>query len=244
MIVEDINGCKDTISSSTTAYGLKADFLTDSLICLPSELKLTDFSIGDTTIVNWNWNFGGSTSDLQNPIHQFDTLDYHQTDSTILSSILVSLEIEDALGCIDSTAFFIETYDIFSEIRMNNGPRICENEMITFDAADYNLGGSFLTYQWDFGANGSSNEDNPIVTFTEPGEQLVTLTFIEDATGCQGRLDTIINVLTTPVADFISDQDSTEFICFPEQISFTNTCLLYTSPSPRDRTRSRMPSSA
>ena len=25
---------------------------------------------------------------------------------------------------------------------------------------------------------------------------------------------------------------------------FNNTCLLYTSPSPRDRTRSRMPSSA
>ena len=27
-------------------------------------------------------------------------------------------------------------------------------------------------------------------------------------------------------------------------ISWTNICLLYTSPSPRDRTRSRMPSSA
>ena len=28
------------------------------------------------------------------------------------------------------------------------------------------------------------------------------------------------------------------------QFSGSNTCLLYTSPSPRDRTRSRMPSSA
>ena len=27
-------------------------------------------------------------------------------------------------------------------------------------------------------------------------------------------------------------------------IEYTNSCLLYTSPSPRDRTRSRMPSSA
>ena len=27
-------------------------------------------------------------------------------------------------------------------------------------------------------------------------------------------------------------------------LDFTNICLLYTSPSPRDRTRSRMPSSA
>ena len=28
------------------------------------------------------------------------------------------------------------------------------------------------------------------------------------------------------------------------EADFCNTCLLYTSPSPRDRTRSRMPSSA
>ena len=31
---------------------------------------------------------------------------------------------------------------------------------------------------------------------------------------------------------------------FDEKIQFIKTCLLYTSPSPRDRTRSRMPSSA
>ena len=32
--------------------------------------------------------------------------------------------------------------------------------------------------------------------------------------------------------------------CHPMPIEFTGICLLYTSPSPRDRTRSRMPSSA
>ena len=33
--------------------------------------------------------------------------------------------------------------------------------------------------------------------------------------------------------------------CFPKDTrALINTCLLYTSPSPRDRTRSRMPSSA
>ena len=228
LTVEDINGCKDTISATTTAYDLAAAFLTDSLICLPSEVALTDFSIGDTTIVNWNWNFGESNSDLQNPVHQFDTLDYYEIpeeDSMLvnINSILVTLAIEDAIGCTDTTAFFIETYEIFSEIEMDNGPKICQDEIITFDAADYNLGGSFLTYEWDFDANGTSNEDNPTVTFTEAGEQLVTLTFTEDATGCQGTLDTIINVLSTPVAAFMTDQDEKEFICFPEQISFTNT---------------------
>jgi len=42
------------------------------------------------------------------------------------------------------------------------------------------------------------------------------------------------------------DDDPDEFYnCNPYNIpSRTITCLLYTSPSPRDRTRSRMPSSA
>mgnify|MGYP000781169220 CR=1 FL=1 len=31
---------------------------------------------------------------------------------------------------------------------------------------------------------------------------------------------------------------------FNRPFNYTGTCLLYTSPSPRDRTRSRMPSSA
>ena len=231
LIVEDINGCKDTTSSTTTAFALEAEFLTDSLICLPIELELTDLSIGDTSVVFWDWDFGGSTSFEQNPTHQFSTTDFYQVmvnDTTILTTdrILVTLEIVDALGCTDSTGFFIETFEIFSEIEMDNGPRICQNEMITFDAADYNLGESFLTYEWDFGANGSSNEDNPTVTFTESGDQLVTLIFTEDATGCQGSLDTLIEVLPTPVADYITDQDSVEFICFPEQISFTNTSIV------------------
>ena len=33
-------------------------------------------------------------------------------------------------------------------------------------------------------------------------------------------------------------------VFFLEDLGSTNGCLLYTSPSPRDRTRSRMPSSA
>ena len=35
-----------------------------------------------------------------------------------------------------------------------------------------------------------------------------------------------------------------EFLSDPRVIELNKACLLYTSPSPRDRTRSRMPSSA
>jgi len=224
LITEDINGCRDTTSASTTAYDLQAEILADTLVCLPTDASLVNLSSSDTTIMSWNWDFGGSTSTLEDPDHQFSTSDY---DPELLGdSITILLVIEDVIGCIDSSEFLITTYDILSAISMDNGPVICQNEAVGFDAADYNLGGSFLTYEWDFGDLGTSTEDEPTVTFTEAGEQPVTLLFTEDATGCQGTLDTFITVSPLPEASFITDQDSLEFICFPEQIKFTNTSEL------------------
>lgn len=224
LIAEDINGCKDTVTATTTAYDLQASFIADTLICLPSDVELTNLSSADTTIVSWTWDFGASGSNLENPIHEFSIMDYDT--SFVEDSITVTLVIEDAIGCVDSTDFLIKTYDIFSDILMNNGPVICQNEMITFSADDYTLGGSFLNFEWDFGSNGTSIEDSPTITFSEPGIQDVSLLFTENATGCQGTLDTFIEVTPTPIADYISDHDTVEFICFPEQLSFTNTSVV------------------
>ena len=224
LVTEDINGCTDTISATTTAYDLQADFVVDSLICLPSEVNIEDLSVGDTTLVSWSWDFGDGTSSDMNPTYVFDTLDYDPDFDFEL--ITVSLSLEDALGCVDTISYQIETYDIFSEMFLDNSTTICQGEEITFTADDYNLGGSFLTYEWDFSDNGMSTEDSPTVAFDVSGEQLVTLTFTEAGTGCQGQLDTLINVTPTPVADFITDQDSVDLICFPEQISFTNTSIV------------------
>ena len=43
---------------------------------------------------------------------------------------------------------------------------------------------------------------------------------------------------------FTTDQVEARYLIDPRIIENLKTCLLYTSPSPRDRTRSRMPSSA
>ena len=48
------------------------------------------------------------------------------------------------------------------------------------------------------------------------------------------------------IVDYVSSKvgGGTTTTAAPAAITTVNTCLLYTSPSPRDRTRSRMPSSA
>ena len=52
------------------------------------------------------------------------------------------------------------------------------------------------------------------------------------------------NVMLTIVADTCGRHDTLGGACAAESNTVRYACLLYTSPSPRDRTRSRMPSSA
>ena len=60
-----------------------------------------------------------------------------------------------------------------------------------------------------------------------------------------GTGDTLLNATLKINSNFddIYDKfgDGTNLVSF---VSFASTCLLYTSPSPRDRQKSRMPSSA
>ena len=55
--------------------------------------------------------------------------------------------------------------------------------------------------------------------------------------------DEKINALVTPISELVKRYCGTSFIDY-YNTNMVETCLLYTSPSPRDRTRSRMPSSA
>ena len=56
-----------------------------------------------------------------------------------------------------------------------------------------------------------------------------------------GKVDTIVTRYRKPTAVVI---DYETWLGMQEEMEDFRTCLLYTSPSPRDRTRSRMPSSA
>ena len=64
------------------------------------------------------------------------------------------------------------------------------------------------------------------------------------------RLDTLLEPTKQAVLDMKSLLDQEKIIHQDKALqkesgqAFYNTCLLYTSPSPRDRTRTRMPSSA
>ena len=94
-------------------------------------------------------------------------------------------------------------------------------------------------------AQGTSLRDdsNPSLLFLDAPEhdqlrKLVIHQFTpERISGLQGRISSLV----TKELDALRGQTQFDFV---EQFAYPLPCLLYTSPSPRDRQKSRMPSSA
>ena len=217
----DINGCEHTVSKTINVSSITAGFDLDSTLCLSSPVQLTDLTQSDTSVVAWEWSFGMDTFDIQNPIFEFGSENFDPAFEG--DTITIQLVSTDAFGCVDTLSQTVPTYTIVSQIEMDNGPSICVGEVINFTAQDYTDNGSSLDFSWDFQTFGVFDEQNPTVEFTEGGPINAVLNYTEISTGCIGSLDTTINVFNLPVASFISDKDSLDVICFPEQLNFTNT---------------------
>lgn len=217
LIVEDLNGCKDTLDKQSEAFQVTADFLPDrEKMCYPSEISFTDQSVGDTTLVDWSWSFG---SDEQNP-QDFEFL----TGPTPF--LPVQLIVKDVLGCVDTTEYNIPVYEVSSSISANPGTIVCIGETIDFMASDYNEEGSFLHFDWNFGPLGSSMEQNPSLEITQDGTIPISLTIVEDSTGCSNKYDLVVQGIIPPTADFEIDLENTARICPNEIVLFTNNSTL------------------
>lgn len=215
LIVEDIHGCRDTITKTTESYGIDAALLAETnRTCLPDSVTYINLSTADTTLVTTQWSFGSTDS---------IAVAYLETPNLQDSLVRVTLLVEDALGCQESVSHIITTYEVDSELQINNGPNICVGESITFSAPDFTQEGSFLNFDWDFGVLGTQTGQQVTITFDQPGTFPVGLIFADDSNGCGGTDSTIIEVVPFPEASFISSLDDVNPICFPEQIEINNT---------------------
>jgi len=224
LTTEDINGCKDSLTKWVNVYGITPDFPIDSSICLPHTYEFMDASQSDTTIVEWDWTFGSTEENTEYTFFETDTTGFP----------IVGLMVTDAIGCTDTISKEYEIYEIMSNVSINRGPRICVGSSIEFEAEDFNQAGSFLNFEWEFGADGSlgtSNEPNPEFTFNEAGETEVTLTFTEQESGCMGDTTLVIEAFPEPIAGFTTNADTLDVICHPETIEFTNTSIT-SGPTP------------
>ncbi len=219
LVAMDINGCLDTAQVDVEVFTVTAKFSVDKpRICFPSTVMFSDSSFADTTMVSWMWDFAGfGTSEDQNP-----TFTFSNPTVPLPDSLLVTLLVTDTLGCGGSESFYITVYEPTS-LATADPDVICEGDQIMFSATDFTQEGSFLTYDWVFGNGLTSTLQSNTVTYPNPGQFTVSLTYTEDSTGCQNDTMFTVDVEQYPMAEFASNLDGLPFICHPQQIALTST---------------------
>ena len=83
----------------------------------------------------------------------------------------------------------------------------------------------------------------PLVATAEPSEELTAELMPAIETGLASE-DVAVRSWAIQAAALLQGDDATDALVADLENVNMPVCLLYTSPSPRDRTRSRMPSSA
>ena len=226
LIVEDINGCTDTTTNDIRVF--QTDLVitpSQTRICLPATVDFNLTVDADTTVVTYEWDFGGlGTSMEQNPTFTFPD------NPDVEGEILVTVMTTDELGCVGNAEFIITVYRPISEVlTVPEAPIICAGQSIDFAASDFTSEGSFLQFMWDFDNGSTSQNRIETTTYNNSGMFNVTLDFTEVGTGCSGDTTIVVTVQDAPTANFTSDIDNQSVVCFPQIVEFTD---VSTSTSP------------
>jgi gliding motility-associated-like protein len=160
-------GCKDSLTKPMRIYGLPTAGFTYLAACSGDPTFFRDSSkIADTTIGFWRWTFGDpkarkDSSTLQNPDFKYKTP----------GNYLLRLVVKDRFGCKDT---------IDSTITVHVTPVAAFTLINGFDGVPgkvklTNLSSGASAYNWDFGNGKTSNDTNPVATFTDDGTYTIKL---------------------------------------------------------------------
>jgi gliding motility-associated-like protein len=249
LIAKDVNGCRDTTTKKIKVFNITVlpPTVDKTDICTPTIVTLKDNSVGDTTLVKWEWNFGDSL---------IDTVSFSQNSFTHTfknpplngSFYDVSWVVTDALGCKTDLPIqpkphtTINYYKPVSSITASPRPNMCIGDSVILSASPFSRNGSHLSYAWDLG-NGNTSTLQTIPSIKYPvGNYTVKLIYTETSTGCNDSTTQVISVQSYPKAEiFTADPknpsvnlDSVSVFCAPQQLIFTDT----TNQAPFATTRS------
>lgn len=102
------------------------------------------------------------------------------------------------------------------------GSSFCDGAAVQITDQSYSGLGSVASWQWDFDNGETSNSQNPIITYTAPGNYDITLA-ITDQAGCSDTTVFAITVEATPEADMLVND-----ICQGDTLSFTDQSTIST----------------
>ena len=167
---------------------IEADFEYDPLDPTTQDsIQFTDTSSG-SSIDSWDWDFGdGGTSTEQNPAHQYSDNGNYDVTLTITGDL--------------------NTDSITKNIQVSNIKPVADfsyvanDEVVSFTDESYDVDGSILLYNWDFGDGGTSTVQNPVHSYSARGPFIVILTVTDDDLDTDSK-STSITLDIGPIADY------------------------------------------
>ncbi len=189
LIVTTAKGCKDTAVSVITVNQTPTAGFTATNVCLGSVTSFTDISAG--SIFNWQWDFGDNTSHptIQNPTHVY----------SIAGTFTVTLTVTSSNGCDNTIKDTIHVH--YLPVPQFTGDSACVKDPLQFTDISTISGSTINTWNWNFGAYGTSALQNPITTYTASGNYTVALT-VTSAQTCSASVTQSVFVQPLPHATF------------------------------------------
>lgn len=218
--VETSSGCQSLVFTKAVTIGPKplASFSFGNA-CLPNgTMQFTDassISDGTQSQFTYLWTFSdGGTSNQQNPTHVYNGA----------GPFTVTLQVTSGSGCVDDSVRTINTIYAQPQANFSAPTEVCPNATASFTDQSTAPNSSVTQWQWDFGDNTTSNQQNPTHNYSAAGTYTVTLT-ITSAVGCVSTVATKTVVVTTPpVAKFGLSSPN----CAGKNITFTDSSTITT----------------
>ena len=202
-------GCTDTLASTVIVDQLPAiEAGEDRSVCINDGL-INLFENPDLSPSGGIWSGSGINAN-----GVFDP------SSAGVGTYVFTYSFEDnSTGCPNEDQFQLKVEPI-PATAFDVPVQVCAGFPVAFENQTPATNGN-LSFMWDFGDGSEADEVDPVYTFPSTGVFTVSLTAINQSTGCSFTVTRTVEVLEAPVAEFARSLDD-EIFCGPVMMSFTN----------------------
>ncbi|WP_027419302.1 T9SS C-terminal target domain-containing protein [Crocinitomix catalasitica] len=206
LIVESALGCIDSISKSIHIKSPPGAGIRPIMGCVGLDVDFTNTSAADAE--NFHWNFGtgiaGDTSNVENPSFTFP--DYGEYTITLIT--------QHNTPCSDTVTYVLKVSNATADFVASD--TTCADILISFEDLSTSNNGSINSWEWNFGDESFSTDENPTHGYTEPGDYTVQLVVLSDI-GCTDTITKEIHIDEVPTPAF-----ETSDLCDGLAVDFTN----------------------
>lgn len=218
LVVTTPTGCKDSMTRTVHVLPVpQASFTVagNKLQCLTGN----SFSFNNTTStfganpMNYTWSFTpGNTFTTQNiPAQIMPDTGWYTINLSATSGFGCGSNVSDKIYVAENPTVTI------------TAGNACEGDPIQFNSTANINSGTIGSFQWTFGDGGSSNQEDPIHSYSNAGTYNVSITVTSDK-GCTGTAGPVVaNVFPNPVANFTATQTETRGIETDHLFTYTGT---------------------